>query len=224
MLLDTDTPVSAFAKVRRGPFAFLLESAPAGSETWSRYTYLGTEPRARGGCGRDGTVEDWTPDRGWHGARRPRDPLGDLQALVAKDVPVAVPELGDFWAGAVGYFGYDVVRHFERLPAPAVPRTQCAGRDVRVHGRVVIMDNLRAQARVVVGVPVPAGATEATLRAALRHSGPRSGADAGPATGLAAAPRARSRSGRGAGHGAVDVRPRQVSRQCVAHPRIHPRR
>jgi anthranilate synthase component 1 len=28
-LLDTDTPVSAFAKIRRGPFAFLLESAPA---------------------------------------------------------------------------------------------------------------------------------------------------------------------------------------------------
>ena len=30
-----------------GPFAFLLESAPAGGETWSRYTFLGTEPRAR---------------------------------------------------------------------------------------------------------------------------------------------------------------------------------
>ena len=29
-LLDADTPVSAFAKLRRGPFAFLLESAPAG--------------------------------------------------------------------------------------------------------------------------------------------------------------------------------------------------
>ena len=45
-LLDTDTPVSAFAKLRRGPFAFLLESAPAGGETWSRYTFLGTEPRS----------------------------------------------------------------------------------------------------------------------------------------------------------------------------------
>lgn len=44
-LLDADTPVSAFAKLRRGPFAFLLESAPAGGETWARYTFLGTEPR-----------------------------------------------------------------------------------------------------------------------------------------------------------------------------------
>src|SRR5947209_6349955 len=29
VLLDTETPVAAFAKLRQGPFAFLLESAPA---------------------------------------------------------------------------------------------------------------------------------------------------------------------------------------------------
>ena len=64
-LLDTDTPVSAFAKLRRGPFAFLLESAPAGGETWSRYTYLGTEPRSAWRVA-NGVVEDWTKERGWH--------------------------------------------------------------------------------------------------------------------------------------------------------------
>ena len=45
-MADLETPVSAFAKLREGPFAFLLESAPAGSETWSRYTFLGSAPRA----------------------------------------------------------------------------------------------------------------------------------------------------------------------------------
>ena len=95
VLVDTDTPVAAFAKLRRGPFAFLLESAPAGGETWARYTYLGTEPRAAWRL-RDGTVEDWTPTAGWHGARRPADPLADLQRLVREPAPVEVPELGDF--------------------------------------------------------------------------------------------------------------------------------
>ena len=66
-LLDLCTPVSAFAKVRRGPFAFLLESAPAGGESWARYTYLGTEPRGAWRL-RDGVVEDWTEARM---ARRP---------------------------------------------------------------------------------------------------------------------------------------------------------
>jgi anthranilate synthase component I len=163
-LLDTDTPVSAFAKLRRGPFAFLLESAPAGSETWSRYTFLGTEPR-RAWRLRDGVVEDWTPAEGWTGARRPADPLEDLRALLGAVRPVEVPELGAFWSGAVGYFSYDVVRLLERLPA-APPR----GLDVpdaifAFTGALVIIDNLRAQARVVVGVPVPPGADGGTLRA-----------------------------------------------------------
>src|SRR5688572_24119932 len=78
-LLDTDTPVSAFAKLRRGPFAFLLESAPAGGETWSRYTFLGTEPR-RAWRLRGHATEWWTPGRGWHGARESADPLGELRA------------------------------------------------------------------------------------------------------------------------------------------------
>ena len=162
-LLDADTPVSAFAKLRRGPFAFLLESAPAGSETWSRYTFLGTEPRGAWRL-REGVVEDWSPELGWHGARRPSDPLSDLRALIQRHTPVEVAELGAFWSGAVGYFGYDVVRLLERLPHP--PPRHVGGPDALfVFTRaVVIIDNLRAQARVVVAVPVEAGADAAALR------------------------------------------------------------
>src|SRR6476659_9018301 len=73
-LLDTETPVAAFAKLRHGPFAFLLESAPAGGETWARYTFMGTAPRAAWKLD-DGLVQDWTPALGWHNDRRPDDPL-----------------------------------------------------------------------------------------------------------------------------------------------------
>jgi anthranilate synthase component 1 len=161
-LLDGETPVSAFAKLRRGPFAFLLESAPAGGETWARYTFMGTEPR---GAWRltDGVAEDWTPDKGWHGARTPADPLADLQTLVAKHEPVDVPELGAFWSGAVGFFSYDIARHIERLPN-APPRAIAAPDALFVFTHaLVIIDALRSQARVVVGVPVDAGASDAVL-------------------------------------------------------------
>src|SRR5476649_979414 len=77
ILLDTDTPVTAFAKLREGPFAFLLESAPAGSETWSRYTFMGSAPRAAWRLV-DGTVSHWTSAKGWHGDHRPERPLDDL--------------------------------------------------------------------------------------------------------------------------------------------------
>jgi anthranilate synthase component I len=163
ILLDAETPVAAFAKLRRPPFAFLLESAPAGGETWARYTFLGTEPRAAWRL-TEGVVEDWTLEGGWHGARRVEDPLADLDALVAQHRPVDVPELGDFWAGAVGYFSYDVARLLERLPTP--PRRAVPAPDALFvfTSALVIIDNLRAQARIVVAVPVPAGANPSTLR------------------------------------------------------------
>jgi anthranilate synthase component 1 len=64
VLLDTDTPVTAFHKLKREPFSFLLESAPAGGETWSRYTFMGTEPRSAWKL-TDGEVEIWSPGIGW---------------------------------------------------------------------------------------------------------------------------------------------------------------
>jgi len=165
ILLDTDTPVSAFAKLRRGPFAFLLESAPAGGETWSRYTFMGSEPRSAWRL-REGVVEDWTPATGWHNARRPDDPLDDLRGLLARHDPVDVPELGAFWTGAVGYFGFDVARLIERLPSPPARGVDVPDALVVFTNVLVIIDNLRAQARAVVGVPVEPGASDASLGAA----------------------------------------------------------
>ena len=163
-LLDADTPVSAFAKLRRGPFAFLLESAPAGSETWSRYTFLGTEPRAAWRLS-EGTVEDWTPSAGWHGARVPADPLADLEQLLGRHAPVHVEGLEGPWAGGVGYLAYDVVRHIERL-SHAPPRGVPAPDALMVMpGVLVVLDNLKGEAQLIHGVPVPAGASEEALRA-----------------------------------------------------------
>ncbi len=160
-LLDTDTPVSAFAKLRAsgGQFAFLLESAPAGSETWSRYTFLGAEPRAAWRL-RDGVVEDWTSASGWQNPRRPADPLADLQGVLTAAQPVDVPELGAFWSGAVGYFSYDVARHIERLPAPPPRTLEVPDALCLLTRTVVVMDNLRSQARVVSAAVVPPSADD----------------------------------------------------------------
>ena len=153
VLLDTDTAVSAFAKVRRPPFAFLLESAPAGADTWSRYTFLGTEPREAWRY-TDGIAERWLPNGGWHGARPVSDPIADLKARVGSLSPALVPELGAFWSGAVGYFGYDVVRTIERLPN-APPRTTSAPDAMFVFtDAVIILDNLKSLARIVASVLV----------------------------------------------------------------------
>ena len=165
ILLDLDSPVSAFAKLRRGQFAFLLESAPAGGETWARYTYVGTEPRAAWRL-RDGIVDDWAPGAGWHNRREPADPMADLEQLINADLPQSTPELGPFWTGAVGYFGYDVVRHFERIGTPP-PRAGTVPDAMFIFTRsLVVIDNLHGTASIVITVRASPSATKAELRVA----------------------------------------------------------
>ncbi len=159
---DFDTAVSAFAKVRRSPFAFLLESAPAGTDTWSRFTFLGTEPSSAWRL-RDGLVEDWDAHRGWHSGRFPADPLADLDALISARPPVEMPGLGPFWNGAVGFFGYDIARLIEKLPG-GPGRTSSIPDALFIFTRsVIIIDNLMSKARIVVSVNVTAS-SDAELR------------------------------------------------------------
>jgi anthranilate synthase component 1 len=172
---DLRTAVDAFARIRRGRFSFLLESAPAGGETWSRFTYLGTEPRFAWRL-MDGVAHQWTPDRGWHGERRLARPLDDLDALIARERAEPDPALaritGGFWGGLVGYFSYDAVRHIERLAAP--PRQALGVPDALfVATRVlVVIDNLRSRAILVASVSIPDGAADAMV-ARLRAAAER---------------------------------------------------
>ena len=163
VLFDMATPVAAFAALRRGPFGFLLESAPAGSETWSRYTFMGTEPRAAWRL-LDGETSRWSPHEGWSRPAHPARPLEELRGLVTDFAPASLPELGRFWGGAVGYLSYDAAALLESLPA-APPRVIGAPDALFMVTRVtVIVDNLRSRARVVAAVPVPDSATERDLR------------------------------------------------------------
>src|SRR6266508_6447493 len=116
VVTDADTPVAAFAKIARPPFAFLLESL-VGGERWARYTFLGTEPREAWRY-RGPKIERWTPAAGWQPAGETAEPLTHLAQRMRELPGAPVPGLPRFTGGAVGYVGYDIVRTIERLPAP----------------------------------------------------------------------------------------------------------
>ena len=160
-LFDTDTAVTAYAKLARPPFGFLLESV-VGGEQWARWTFLGSRPAGAWRL-RDGAVHWWTPDEGWSPVATD-DPLEELAARLRARRPAKVPGLPRFWGGAVGYFGYDVVRQIEELPdAPAddlgLPDGIFLFTDV-----VLAIDNLRGRAMAIAGVPVEAGLGDDELR------------------------------------------------------------
>src|SRR3954452_22065148 len=111
VVADLETPVSAYLKVARGKYSFLLESVEGG-ERLARYSFIGTEPyrvlRSGPGTSGDGVGGD---------------PLVEVEAELGRFNPVAVEGLPRFTGGAVGYLAYECVRYFE-------PRVPQAERDV----------------------------------------------------------------------------------------------
>jgi anthranilate synthase component 1 len=149
-VFDTETAVSAYHKLARPPFGFLLESV-VGGEAWARYTFLGTEPRSAWRLA-GGRVDRWTPDAGWEQGELSPDPLADFDRLMRRHTPAPVPELPRFWGGAVGFFGYDVVRHIEHLPAAPPGGLPVPDALFMLTGTVLAIDNLFGRARAIAAV------------------------------------------------------------------------
>jgi len=101
MMADLETPVSAYLKIARGHYSFLLESVEGG-ERLARYSFIGTEPSLVIKTGRENPV----------------DPLTLIEKEFQHYRPVPVAGLPRFHGGIVGYLSYEVARYFEKLPAP----------------------------------------------------------------------------------------------------------
>jgi anthranilate synthase component 1 len=98
---DTETPVSAFLKLRGDGPAFLLESAEQGQRV-GRWSFIGFRPRS---------VVRWSLADGG-------DPYALAAAEVSRHRQAPLADGPPFTGGAVGFFGYDCVRAVEALGEP----------------------------------------------------------------------------------------------------------
>ena len=107
---DLETPLTAYLKVAGHP-SFLLESVEQG-ERIARYSFIGTGERKRIEVkGQSITVTTTDGIK----VLETDDPL---QVLWDETVCESYqdPKLPSFWAGAVGYASYDLIRWYETLP------------------------------------------------------------------------------------------------------------
>jgi anthranilate synthase component 1 len=173
---DLETPISAFLKLRNGgkrpdrapgfEEAFLLESVEGG-EKIGRYSFLGVGPflslRA---------VGDRVEVKGKGGIDvRQGDPLAITRELLQRYRPAVSNGLPRFFGGAVGYFGYDLVRQWERLPhRPAddlgLPTCYLIFADA-----VVIFDHVKHTIRIMANALVDGDGGAAYRRAVERVEG-----------------------------------------------------
>ncbi|MGH8014021.1 MAG: anthranilate synthase component I [Candidatus Binataceae bacterium] len=147
---DLETPVSAYLKMARGDYSFLLESVQGG-EKWGRYTFLGTEPalvmRARGE-----RMELIRPGRAVE-VRNTANPFDELRCELKRFNAPDMDELPRFYGGAVGFLAYDIVRCFEpRIPARAHDDLGTPDLYLMLTGTVLVFDNVRQSLKIVASV------------------------------------------------------------------------
>src|SRR3990172_7590963 len=153
---DLETPVSAYLKVTRGPYSFLLERVEGG-ERWGRYSFIGTEPykvlRSRKAS-----------------AKKPgSDPLAQVEGELARFRPAPVPGLPRFHGGAVGYLAWETVRYFEpRVTISAVDSLGLPEAIFLLTQTLVVFDHLFHKIKVVSHIhtdhDIEASYREATAR------------------------------------------------------------
>jgi anthranilate synthase component I len=144
---DLETPVSAFLKLRgtEPEFpAFLLESAEQGQRV-GRYSFIGVRPRK---------VVRWSLADG-----------GDPYALAAREAgafsQAPFEDMPPFSGGAVGFFGYDLVRTVEPLGDPNPDPVGLPDMALMLSDVLLVFDHLRHTITILVNVYADDGDLEA---------------------------------------------------------------
>jgi anthranilate synthase component I len=176
---DCETPVSAFLKLRagepEGAPCFLLESAEQGQV--GRYSFVGIRPRSvlrwsDGVLSETGGAELDAPD-----------PYAAVAASLERFKLAPVADLPPFAGGAVGFFGYDLVRTVEPLGEPNPDPLGLPDMALMVTDVLLAFDHLRHELTVmscafaddeggIDGAYERAVATIADVRARLRGAVP----------------------------------------------------
>lgn len=149
ILADMETPVSAFCKIDDHRSAFLLESI-SGGEKWARYSFLGVGSGRAFRCRRHQfeILEDGRPVESGYSS----NPLQELKRFLSPYRPVSIPGLPRFYGGAVGYLGYDMVRHVEALPEQNPEEIGAWESWFLITETLLIFDNMQQKIKVVSNV------------------------------------------------------------------------
>jgi len=150
VVADFLTPVSAFLRLREGRrYAFLLESVEGG-EKLARYSFLGCDPFLVLSTGRSRDVARTADIEHRHyPSEHAQDFLRDLRKTFERFRSVSIPGLPPFSGGALGYFGYDMVRLVEDIPDTGTDDIGMNDAVMMFFRTVLAFDHLRNQIHIV---------------------------------------------------------------------------
>ena len=145
---DMETPISIFKRFEDSKYCFLLESVEGG-EKWARFSFIGRNPFLVFKSSDNKTViyEKDTVKREVEG-----NPIHILRELMEAYKGAPVPKLPRFNGGAVGFFGYDLIRYYEKLtnvPEDDLNLPEC---HFMFMDEVLVFDHLKQKIHIIVNM------------------------------------------------------------------------
>ncbi|MDP2943058.1 MAG: chorismate-binding protein, partial [Candidatus Omnitrophota bacterium] len=143
---DLETPVSAFMKIDKSDYSFLLESVEGG-EKIARYSFLGSGPSlVIKSKGRDIEITEGGKTRR---VMTDEDPLLEMKGILSRYKFVPRDGLPRFCGGLVGFMGYDMVRFFEDLPSRNPDDLKMPDATFLLTDTILIFDHINHKIKVV---------------------------------------------------------------------------
>ena len=162
ILTDFETPLSAFRKIDKSGYSFLLESVEGG-ERLARYSMLGSDPSLIfSSKGSRITLKEGMKSSTFTTGD---DPIEELKKILAGYKFVNVEGLPRFCGGLVGFFGYDIVRFIEELPEKNPDDRNLPDSVFMLTDSLLIFDHVDHNIKVVSNVHVTGSAGAAYDRA-----------------------------------------------------------
>lgn len=165
LMADMETPIRIFQHFHEEPHAFLLESVEGGVK-WARYSFIGTHPFLIV-QGKNGVMEI---TRQGHTETTADKPIELIKAYLRSYRSPSLPDLPPFTGGAIGFFGYDLLQYYEKLPAHRVDDLQMKDIQFMFCDQIIVFDHVKQQLKVIANVHIPEHATDEQITAAYNET------------------------------------------------------
>ncbi|QAY66157.1 anthranilate synthase component I [Paenibacillus protaetiae] len=164
MMADTETPIRVFQHFAKEPNAFLLESVEGGE--WGRHSFIGTNPFMML-YGKNGRM---VLEKNGEQISLSDKPLELLKAHLRGYRSPKLDHVPPFTGGAIGFFGYDLLQYYEKLPAHRIDDLQMNDIQFMFCDQIIAFDHFKQQLQIIGNVHIPEGATDAVIELAYEQA------------------------------------------------------
>lgn len=147
---DMETPISLFKRFETSSYCFLLESVEGG-EKWARYSIIGRNPFMVVKSYKNKIIIE---EKNGFIREEEGNPVEIIRNLMDKFKGANLKGLPRFNGGAVGFFGYDLIRYYEHLPDMPADDLELPESHFMFTDEVLVFDHLKQKIHIIVNLHV----------------------------------------------------------------------